>query len=72
LEASFPPAPVSWRWCDCNPCAIVITVARLWYRPLVSLGVVVVGLAIAYGFKRVVVRRVAARSAQRRLHEAGW
>jgi hypothetical protein len=36
---------------------IVIAVAWLWYRPLVSAGVLVVGFAIAYGIKMLAARR---------------
>jgi len=40
---------------------IVIAVAWFWYRPLVSVAVLVVGFAIAYGLKVLAGRRNAAR-----------
>jgi hypothetical protein len=36
---------------------IVIAIAWLWYRPLVSVGVLVVGFVIAYGIKTLAARR---------------
>ena len=42
---------------------IVIAVAWFWYRPLVSVAVLVVGFAIAYGLKVLAGRRKAARMA---------
>jgi len=42
---------------------LVIAVAWFWYRPLVSAVVLAIGLALAYGFKRVASQRVAARKA---------
>jgi hypothetical protein len=42
---------------------VVIAVAWLWYRPLVSLGVLVVGGAAAYGIRMLAARRHAARAA---------
>ena len=36
---------------------IVIAIAWLWYRPLVSIGVLVVGFAIAYGVRMLAARR---------------
>jgi len=41
----------------------VIAVAWLWYRPLVSAAVLVVGFAIAYGIRTLAARRHAARAA---------
>jgi Transmembrane protein 43 len=38
---------------------IVIAIAWLWYRPLVSAGVLIVGFAIAYGVKTLAARRLA-------------
>jgi Transmembrane protein 43 len=43
---------------------IIIAIAWLWYRPLVSIAVLVVGLAVAYGFRRLAHRKVAAQAAQ--------
>ncbi len=42
---------------------LVIAVAWFWYRPLVSAVVLAIGLALAYGFKRIASKRVAARKA---------
>src|SRR5262245_31719556 len=42
---------------------LVIALAWLWYRPLVSIGVIVVGLALAYGFKRWATSKAAAKAA---------
>lgn len=42
---------------------LVIAVAWLWYRPLVSVIVLVLGLAAGYGLQRVAARRSAARAA---------
>jgi hypothetical protein len=42
---------------------IVIAVAWFWYRPLVSAAVLVLGLGLAYGFKRWASQRAAARKA---------
>ena len=42
---------------------VIIAIAWLWYRPLVSLGVLVVGGAVAYGIKVLAARRRAARAA---------
>jgi hypothetical protein len=42
---------------------VVIAIAWLWYRPLVSLGVLVVGGAVAYGIRMLAARRHAARAA---------
>jgi hypothetical protein len=36
---------------------IVIAIAWLWYRPLVSAGVLVIGFAIAYAIKTLAARR---------------
>jgi Transmembrane protein 43 len=36
---------------------IVVAIAWLWYRPLVSAGVLVVGFAIAYGIRTLAARR---------------
>lgn len=41
----------------------VIAIAWLWYRPLVSLGVLAGGAAIAFGLRRLAQRRAAARPA---------
>lgn len=45
---------------------IVIAIAWFWYRPLVSLGVLVVGGAIVYGVKTLAARRTVARAAPAR------
>jgi hypothetical protein len=42
---------------------VVIAIAWLWYRPLVSIGVLVLGFAVAYGVKQLGARRSAARAA---------
>jgi flagellar biogenesis protein FliO len=42
---------------------LVIAVAWFWYRPLVSAVVLAIGLALAYGFKRVASQRAATRRA---------
>jgi transmembrane protein TMEM43 len=42
---------------------IVIAVAWFWYRPLVSVAVLAIGFALAYGFKRWASQRAAARKA---------
>ena len=39
----------------------IIALAWLWYRPLVSLAVIVVGFGLAYGFRMLAARRTAAR-----------
>jgi hypothetical protein len=41
---------------------IIIAIAWLWYRPLVSLGVLIVGGAVAYGIKMLAARRRVARA----------
>jgi hypothetical protein len=43
---------------------IIVAIAWLWYRPLISIAVLVVGLAIAYGFRRLAHRKVAAQAVQ--------
>src|SRR5262249_28783861 len=43
---------------------VVIAIAWLWYRPLVSVVVLAVGLGLAYGFKRLAHRKVAAQAPQ--------
>jgi hypothetical protein len=43
---------------------VVIAIAWLWYRPLVSIGVLAVGLGLAYLFKRRAGQKTAARTAQ--------
>jgi Flp pilus assembly protein TadB len=43
---------------------VVIAIAWLWYRPIVSIAVLVVGLGIAYGLKRLAHRKVAAQAPQ--------
>jgi hypothetical protein len=43
---------------------VVIAIAWFWYRPLVSVIVLAVGLALAYGFKRLAARKAAARQQQ--------
>jgi hypothetical protein len=43
---------------------VVIAVAWFWYRPLVSAAVLVIGLVLAYGFKRWASQRAAVRKAQ--------
>ena len=40
----------------------LIAVAWLWYRPLVSIAVLVVGLGVAYGFRTLAARRTPARA----------
>jgi len=42
---------------------IVIAIAWLWYRPLISIAVLVVGAALAFGLRRLAGRRVAVRQA---------
>ena len=42
---------------------LVIAIAWFWYRPLVSVVVLAIGLALAYGFKRWASQRSAARKA---------
>jgi Transmembrane protein 43 len=42
---------------------LVIAIAWLWYRPLVSIIVILVGLALAYGFKRWAASKVATKAA---------
>ena len=42
---------------------IVIAIAWFWYRPLVSVVVLAIGLALAYGFKRWASQRAAAQRA---------
>jgi hypothetical protein len=43
---------------------VVIAIAWLWYRPLISVAVLVVGFGIAYGFKQLASRKAAARQQQ--------
>ena len=43
---------------------VVIAIAWLWYRPIISVAVLAVGLALAYGFKRIAARKAAARQQQ--------
>ncbi len=43
---------------------VVVAVAWLWYRPVVSIVALVLGFALAYGFKMLASRRVAARAPQ--------
>ncbi len=43
---------------------VVIAIAWLWYRPIISVAVLAVGLALAYGFKRLAARKAAARQQQ--------
>jgi hypothetical protein len=43
---------------------VVIAIAWFWYRPLVSAIVLGIGLALAYGFRQLAVRRAASRPAQ--------
>lgn len=38
---------------------LVIAIAWLWYRPLVSIVVIVVGLAAAFGLRRLAARKTA-------------
>src|SRR5665811_916542 len=40
----------------------LIAAAWLWYRPLVSVAVLVVGLGVAYGFRTLAARRTPARA----------
>ncbi len=40
----------------------LIAFAWLWYRPVVSIAVIVVGLGVAYGFRTLAARRTAARA----------
>jgi Transmembrane protein 43 len=40
----------------------LIAVAWLWYRPLISIAVLVVGLGVAYGFRTLAARRTPARA----------
>ena len=40
----------------------LIAVAWLWYRPLISVAVLVVGLGVAYGFRTLAARRTPARA----------
>jgi hypothetical protein len=40
---------------------LVIAIAWLWYRPLVSVAVLAVGLVVAYGFKRLASQHAATR-----------
>ena len=40
----------------------LIAVAWLWYRPVVSIAVIVVGLGVAYGFRTLAARRTPARA----------
>ena len=42
---------------------IIIAIAWLWYRPLISLAVLVVGGVVAYGVKTLAARRHSARTA---------
>src|SRR5262245_1345656 len=42
---------------------VVIAIAWFWYRPLVSVVVLAIGLVLAYGFKRWASQRAAARKA---------
>jgi hypothetical protein len=41
---------------------VIIAFAWLWYRPLVSIAVMVVGFGVAYGFRTLAARRTAARA----------
>jgi len=41
---------------------VIIAFAWLWYRPLVSIAVLVVGFGVAYGFRTLAARRTAARA----------
>mgnify|MGYP003338654904 CR=1 FL=1 len=43
---------------------LVIAIAWLWYRPLVSIVAIAIGLAIAFGFRTLAARRSASRSGQ--------
>jgi hypothetical protein len=43
---------------------VIIAVAWLWYRPIVSIGVLAVGFAIAYLLKRRAAQKAAARTTQ--------
>src|SRR5665647_2872823 len=47
----------------------LIAVAWLWYRPLISVAVLAVGLGVAYGFPRW--RRAELRHARKRLNGLG-
>ena len=40
----------------------IIAVAWLWYRPLISIAVLVVGLGVAFGFRTLASRRTRARA----------
>ena len=40
---------------------LIVAVAWLWYRPIVSLIAIAAGIAVAYGFKTLASRRAAAR-----------
>ena len=42
----------------CAP--LVIAIAWLWYRPLVSIIVIAIGMAVAFGLKMLARRKVAA------------
>jgi hypothetical protein len=42
---------------------LVIAIAWMWYRPMVSLAVLAGGAAVAYGLRRIAKRRAAARPA---------
>jgi hypothetical protein len=44
----------------------LIAFAWLWYRPVVSIAVIVVGLGVAYGFRTLAARRTPARAAPAR------
>jgi hypothetical protein len=43
---------------------LVIAVAWLWYRPLVSLAAIAVGFGLAFGIRALAARKAAARAAQ--------
>ena len=43
---------------------VIIAIAWLWYRPVVSIAALVIGFGLAYGFKTLASRRSAARSPQ--------
>jgi hypothetical protein len=40
----------------------LIAIAWLWYRPLISIAVLIVGLGVAYGFRMLAARRTPARA----------
>ena len=43
---------------------VVIAIAWFWYRPLVSVVALVIGLGIAFGFRTLAARKAAARAPQ--------